>query len=83
MVLIHEFQQCYQLVVHFLKAHRKRKTVMCSGSSNVLTFHTVEIKVEVHEIPRGEVSFRTQGVHQQLRKVVLVGWKDKACGEVS
>lgn len=82
-ILLHEFQQCYQLVVHFLKAHRKRETVMCSGSSNVLTFHRIEIKVKVHEIPRGEGLFKVQGVHQQLGEEVLVGWKDQACGEVS
>lgn len=56
---------------------------MCSGSSNVPTFHRIEIKVKAHEIPRVEGLFRVQGIHQQLRKVVVVGWKDQACGEVS
>lgn len=46
MMLLHEFQQCFQLVAHFLKAHRKRETVMCSGSSNVLSFHRIEIQRE-------------------------------------
>lgn len=31
---------------------------MYSGSSNVLTLHMVEIKVKVHEIPRGEGLFK-------------------------
>lgn len=56
---------------------------MCSGSSNGLTFHRIEIKVKVHEIPRGEGLFQVQGVHQQLGEVVVLGWKDQACGEVS
>lgn len=56
---------------------------MCSGFSNVPTFHRIEIKMKAHEIPRVEGLFRVQGINQQLREVVVVGWKDQACGEVS